>query len=327
MRGTRHACPSGVRQVVLAAALFLGVRGVGAQPDLIPHGVVFRPAVAALGQDITVHIDVRCWGRLPDRGFRVGFWQHEPRAPVVWPWEKGSGGDPRARFAPEFLSGPDHYWVVGPLPERPRQPSPNGAKWLEKNPSAEAAELVLVAGGCWQARERPGAMLDWTFVPNGNGLRTPWVAVDAFDDVLERDEHNNEVHAEYKSRSGDGPDLHIAEFTVTPAVVTEGQEVTYSVTVANAGTQPAGPFSVHAWPNRATAAHAGISGAEGAAFGWDVPGLAAGERTTLSKSAKAGEPGERRAWVLADSGDRLVEANEADNVADVAYEVKRPARR
>lgn len=303
----------------------------GAQPDLVPHGVNFDPEVADLGQTIEVHIDVRCWGQLPDRGFRVGFWRHEPRAPVIWPWQRARGRDPREHVAPEFLAGPDHCWLVGPKPERHREPLPNVATWLQKGPECEPAELIVPPfkdrrppNGMWQAREATNRLLlRWRFQPQGAGLRTPWVAVDAFDDVKERDERNNLVHSEYEARGTGQPDLQIVNFAVTPNPTGRGEEVVYSVTVANFGNTAAGPFLAHLWYHRNGRPRAGITGSAGASHEWPfAEGLRLAQEVTVVHTVKAARVGQCRAWVLLDSDSRVRENDEENNVQDARHTVR-----
>lgn len=148
----------------------------------------------------------------------------------------------------------------------------------------------------------------WTAAHGGHSVRA---AADVADQVEEDDEGNNERLESFTVGPG-LPDLVVRALTRSPAEPRPGEVVTFTATVANEGTGPAGAFDVDLV-------------LDGALLGSQrLDGLAAGASADVVRTWTATR-GEHALRAVADAREEVAESSEENNDRRVAFHV--PAAR
>lgn len=148
---------------------------------------------------------------------------------------------------------------------------------------------------------------------------------EAFENVAEVDDDGTLEQAKVTTNvGGSGVDLVLSDITDAPDPANVGQNVSYTFTVTNAGTNASGAFEISADMDTMSGLDfIGASASQGFTCGSLVGttvtcsggGLPAGQATTvkLTYEVTAGSPSTHELSVKADSGDAVVESNEANN--------------
>ena len=155
-----------------------------------------------------------------------------------------------------------------------------------------------------------------TFTPAYPGPRIAWALADSTNAVIENNEGNNVSYDNYAIVTGNEPDL-IPTVTVTPDPTTVGATTTLSVTVDNAGSTAAGPFTLAGWRHRASAP--GL--ATPPQLSWPMAGLGLVATVTVTDTFTPNYAGSRTAWAFADQTQAILETNEANNIPSDAYTI------
>ncbi|MCC6746640.1 MAG: hypothetical protein IT371_03215 [Deltaproteobacteria bacterium] len=135
-----------------------------------------------------------------------------------------------------------------------------------------------------------------------------WVYADSDCAVTEANEGDN---VRSKSYAVPRADFYVQSFTSTVS----GTDVTYDVTVCNQGSDTTLSFLVGLYYSGSSAPVCGLT----PDHTWAVSGLSNGGCTTLSWVRNAAPQGSYTAWILADSGCAVSEADEANNTDFSAY--------
>ena len=162
----------------------------------------------------------------------------------------------------------------------------------------------------------PGATETFTspFYPHFQGSRTAWGLVDSRNLVAENNEDNNKASDGYSIQPGTTPDL-VGSVSVSPDPVDLGNSVTVTAGVENSGAVAAGPFPLAAWRHWPAAPIVGSP----ADVTWPISGLAVGASATRTTTFTPSYSGARKAWVLADNTNVVIENNEGNNIAYQPY--------
>jgi CARDB len=116
---------------------------------------------------------------------------------------------------------------------------------------------------------------------------------------------------------GDGPDLIVSEFSISPAIPVQGDPVSVRVGVYNQGNQHTGPFTVQWWP--------GENYREPAKT-WHVDGVRArgGRILTFTYNGYPSWYAQLRTKVAVDTGRDVSESEERNNTRTMMISVSRP---
>ena len=146
----------------------------------------------------------------------------------------------------------------------------------------------------------------WAFTPAAPGSYRAWAWADSWDDVPESDETNNQQSRDYSVWC----DLVVSSLTLTPDVLSLGQQTTAAVIVHNQGVFTAGPFAIGFWRHSASEPSLPYS----RDYQWQRQGLEGRADTPpLTWDFTPTRPGSFRAWAWADSYDAVEEEEDESN--------------
>jgi hypothetical protein len=191
--------------------------------------------------------------------------------------------------------------------------------WKDRNtppPSGTGADHYWSVSGLGGGEVT--SWLTWSFLATQGGQFQGWAFADCRNEVMEANEGNNKLPANWRVI---GPDLIVSHLDVMPESSSLGTALTATIKVKNTGTQDICPLVIATLGFWETLAAAPVD-CTGADKTWEFPGLAVGEEAgpfTFGFAPRAA--GSYTAWAYADCSNVVTELNEANNVESFDYSV------